>query len=242
MVIKASSGISTWPTSPTSPTSPVSGVDILRDLAKTAGKVPQPAAGKRLVADKPARPEIFVFDGFDTASIDVNGDGYGDVGHGDVVAAIITGRTGIQPTKIQRIEHFDGSEIKKALDTLLERKDVSNLYLNFSINTGADTAVYERLYRLAQRGAHIYIAAGNTSANSLAVAGPPHSNIHIVGASSGIVGSTVTSRDLATFRTPGITEIVNGTISPSNVQNGVDITSDGKADIASRVIPNNAAG
>ena len=186
-----------------------------------------------------------MYDSFGRGGIDIDRDGFGDVDHGEVVAGIVYAETGIQPTRIR-----DGEGTSKgtlgSLDSLLQRKDVSNLYLNFSIDAaGRGGLIYQRLLKLAERGAHIYIAAGNVDANSLAGSGRPHPNIHIVGASTGVVGSASQSKVLNTFKTPEITEVVNGLVVPTTVPGGVDLNGDGRADIDAAMrapIRDNAAG
>jgi hypothetical protein len=52
-----------------------------------------------------------------------------------------------------------------------------------------------------------------------------------VGASTGVVGSAAQSKVLNTFKTPEITEVVNGMVVPTTVPGGVDLNGDGKVDI-----------
>jgi hypothetical protein len=160
------------------------------------------------------------------------------------VEGIIVGQTGIRPQRLERDDFGDDKAIINKLDELLARKDVSNLYLNFSINTGSDGVIYGKLLALAKRGANIYIAAGNDGANSLAKAGPAHPNIHIVGASNGLVGSAQNSTQLATYKTPTLTDVVNGVVKPVVTSRGVDLTGDGKPDLAQDEVgplPNDAS-
>ena len=221
---------------------------ISRDVAQRTSPrstTPEPRALGTAAPTPALKPEVFVYDSFGKGGIDIDRDGFGDVGHGEVVAGIVYAETGIQPTRIQ-----DGEAGSKgtlgSLDSLLQRKDVSNLYLNFSIDAaGSGGQVYQRLLKLAARGAHIYIAAGNVDANSLAGSGRPHPNIHIVGASTGVVGNASQSKVLNTFKTPEITEVVNGMVVPTTVPGGVDLNGDGKADIDAAMrapIRDNAAG
>jgi hypothetical protein len=190
-------------------------------------------AGKTIAA---RAPEVWVFDSFGSGGIDVDGDGMGDVAHGEVVAAIISGRTGVQPHKFQVEENARPVGTLRVLDSLLARKDVSNLYLNFSISANEDAEVATKLASLAKRGAHIYVAAGNTDVNPLALAVQPNPNMHVVGASAGVVGGKSTSKLLSTFRTPTMTEVFNGNVVPTRVRGGVDLTNDGQADITQRQI------
>ena len=220
MITKAIFGYFAWP---------FDQADPLRNLIPTA-----PAANT--ACKTRLRPEVVVFDAFGNQHYDVNRDGLADVDHGDITAAIIRGRTGAKTTLVNC--HDDEGGLK-ALDELLKRKDVSNLYLNFSIELGPRTR--EGILRLAERGAQVYIGAGNVSVNPL-TAGPRHRNIHIVGATGGLVGSPTRSESLQTIKSPHITAKANGKLQFSNVQGGVDFTGDGKADVVSRAIPNNAAG
>ena len=220
MVIKAISGSFAEQLDP---------ADALRNLTSTA-RAPDTGCKTRL------RPEVVVFDVFGNQHYDVNRDGLADVDHGDVTAGIIRGRTGAKTTLVNCNDDEGGL---KALDKLLQRKDVSNLYLNFSMELGPRSR--ERILRLAERGAQVYIGAGNESVNPL-TAGPRHRNIHIVGALGGVVGSSTRSESLQTINSPHITAKANGKLQFSNVQGGVDFTGDGKADIVPRAIPHNAAG
>ena len=222
MVIKAISGSSAWQFDP---------ADRLRTLAATATKPTTPTTPCKTRL----RPEVVVFDTFGFKNTDVNHDGIGDVDHGDITAAIIRGRTGAKMTLVSL--HDDDGGLK-ALDELLTRKNVSNLYLNFSVELGPKTLA--RICRLAERGAQVYIAAGNDTINPLST-GQRHPNIHVVGASGGIVGASTRSGTLQTIRSPSITDVANGRLRFSNVRGGVDFTSDGNADIVPRAIWNNAA-
>ncbi len=220
MVIKAIGGSAAW--------------QYDRGDAPSLAKAVAPS--RNTVCKTSLRPEVVVFDAFGYNYEDVNRDGVGDVDHGDLTAGIIRGRTG---AKMSLVNLHDDEGGLKALDELLQRKDVSNLYLNFSVELGPKTR--QRVARLAQRGAQIYIAAGNDSINPLSV-GPRHRNIHIVGASDGVVGSSSRSKALQTIKSPFITKTANGKLQFSNVRSGVDFTGDGKADIVPRAIRNDAAG
>ena len=219
-------------------------LDRLAPLPQSTGTI-KPAVRPGVSAQAVRRPEVYVFDSFSGQSVDINGDGLGDVDHGDIVAAIVSGQTNVPVNKVQMEWNAPPERALAVLDQLGRRADVSNLYLNFSVSTGDDKAIYQRLLGLAKRGAHIYIAAGNTEANRLANAGPPHRNIHVVGASSGVVGSSRSSRALETFKSKQITEVVNGRVIGRSGASGTDITKDGRADLApNRVqkIQNDAAG
>jgi hypothetical protein len=224
------------------------GTSISSDVAQRTSPrpiTPEPRAPGAAAPTPALKPEVFVYDSFGKGGIDIDRDGFGDVGHGEVVAGIVYAETGIQPTRVQDGEAGSKGTLS-SLDSLLQRKDVSNLYLNFSIDAaGSGGQVYQRLLKLAERGAQVYIAAGNVDANSLAGSGRPHPNIHIVGASTGVVGSASQSKVLNTFKTPAITEVVNGLVVPKTVNGGVDLNGDGKADIAAAMrapIRDNAAG
>lgn len=206
---------------------------ISRDVAQRTSPrstKPEPRAPGAAKPTQELKPEVFVYDSFGRGGLDIDNDGFGDVDHGEVVAGIVFAETGIQPTRVQ--DEPGSAPILKSLDGLLQRKDVSNVYLNFSI--GAEPMggqIYQRLLKLADRGARVYIAAGNEDANSLAGSGRPHPNIHIVGASTGVVGNASQSKVLNTFKTPEITEVVNGMVVPTTVPGGVDLNGDGKADV-----------
>jgi hypothetical protein len=193
-------------------------------------------------------PEAYVFDTFGVGATDLNGDGVGDVSHGDVVAATIKSLTGVEPVQVPTGQwEGEGAALAK-MDQLLARRDVSNVFLNFSIDTAGNPEVRSRITQLAERGAQIFIAAGNDSINVLA-AGLKHKNIHIVAASEGVIGETenrVRSGDLV--NNPDSTTVANGIINPrpaADGSGGIDFNRDGKADIARgrlRVIADDASG
>jgi hypothetical protein len=111
---------------------------------------------------------------------------------------------------------------------------VSNLYLNFSVRMD-DPKFLQQVQELAQRGAHIYIAAGNMDANGMAARLKPHPNIHIIGASAGVIGGPPSTK-LATLRVDNITEIQNGVIDPVQVDGGIDINRDGRPDVSTQLL------
>jgi hypothetical protein len=204
----------------------------------------EPRAPGAATPSQELKPEVFVYDSFGRGGLDIDNDGFGDVDHGEVVAGIVFAETGIQPTRVQ--DEPGSAPILKSLDGLLQRKDVSNVYLNFSI--GAEPMggqIYQRLLKLADRGARVYIAAGNEDANPLASSGRPHPNIHVVGASTGVIGGANRSSALTTVKTPETTEVVNGMVVPTIVPGGVDLNGDAKADISASMrapIRDDAAG
>jgi hypothetical protein len=175
------------------------------------------------------KPEIILVDYFLGTGIDFDGDGLGDKDHGDAIFAVVQGLTGITPLKVNA---GSPSDIKEVLAELLARKDVSNLYLNFSVRADNDPGVIAMIEALADRGAKIYIAAGNTFPNDLAVSVKPHPNIHVVGATSGLVGAPA-SGAFATIPVAQMTDRVNGTINVRAVPGGgFDLTNDGRSDVS----------
>jgi hypothetical protein len=176
-------------------------------------------------------PEVYVFDTFGQGGIDLNGDGMGDVSHGDIPALIIRAETGIEPQRVPTGQWDNESQAIAVLDGLLARDNVSNVFLSFSIDAGSNPAVRERVMALAERGAQIFIAAGNEDINALSV-GMRHKNIHIVAASEAVIGQTESNTPTGDFvRNPATTTVANGIVDPQVTAEGIDINGDQTADV-----------
>ncbi len=176
------------------------------------------------------KKEIYVFDSFGGGEVYV---GIGYTSHGDIVASIIEGKTGIKPVKVN-VEDFNQAEkVLEVLNSLLARgTTLKGIFLNFSINADSDSRVKDAIFKAAELGAIVTIAAGNDDVNGLTEGLKEHKNIRIVAASNGVIGKSENgSRDPGNVYNSRSTDIANGRLKVGVINGGLDFTNDGKVDI-----------
>ncbi len=186
-------------------------------------------------------PEILVFDSFGRSQVfDYNNDGIKDRDHGDVITDIIESQTNLKITKIN-VDDFSRTEyIANYLNKLLaQNTDLSNVFINLSIEWDAN--INDLLLEVANKGAKIYIAAGNKTINSVATHKlSQHPNIFIVAASEGIIGKApLTQATKRNITNPWTERVSNGIVAPDIKPQGIDINHDGKTDVPLSVLAPN---
>ena len=186
-------------------------------------------------------PEILVFDSFGRSKVfDYNNDGIKDRDHGDVIADIIESQTDLKVTQINVDDFGRAEDIANYLNKLLAQNiDFSNVFINLSIEW--DSSIDDLLLKVADKGAKIYIAAGNESINSSAKQKlAQHPNIFIVAASDGIVGKApMTQASKRNITNPWTERVSNGVIAPEIKPQGIDINHDEKIDMPLSVLAPN---
>lgn len=177
-------------------------------------------------------PEILVFDSFGRSKVfDYNNDGIKDRDHGDVITDIIESQTNVKVTQVNVDDFGRAENIANYLNKLLaQNTDFSNVFINLSIQW--DSSIDDLLLKVADKGAKIYIAAGNKTINSSAKQKlAQHPNIFIVAASDGIVGKApMTQASSRNITNPWTERVSNGVIAPEIQPQGIDINNDGEID------------
>ena len=186
-------------------------------------------------------PEILVFDSFGRSRLfDYNNDGIKDRDHGDVITDIIESQTNLKVTKINVDDLGRAEDIANYLNKLLAQNiDFSNVFISFSIEWEA--SLDDLLLKVADKGAKIYIAAGNKTINlSVNQKLAQHPNIFIVAASDGIIGKApLTQASKRNITNPWTERVSNGVIAPDIKPEGIDINHDGKIDMPLSVLAPN---
>jgi len=189
---------------------------------------------------RPTQPQIIVFDSFynSNATFDYNDDGIRDRTHGSVVSDIIKSQTGYSTQNIDVGESGGKQEIFDTLKPLLQHNDLAGTYINLSIDWGNDSETNQLLLQLADKGAKIYIAAGNEDISSSATKTlGQHQNIFIVASSDGIIGELMeTQATRQHISNPAADRITNGVLQPIANQNGIDLNRDGNIDFPNSIL------
>lgn len=178
----------------------------LRSGGSPAGQLP-PRDPDLLRQGRPPAPStrLIVFDSFSEQPVeygdtDLTGDGIGDGTHGEAVAHVLSSQLPSQ-IPIERVnvdQNLSQGEtiIGRAEQLLCEGKSLTGTYINISVPGSTPSPEEAKrldqvLLQMANRGAKIFIAAGNTENNPLAtVRLANHRNITVVGAQDAEIGTS----------------------------------------------------
>jgi hypothetical protein len=186
-----------------------------------------PSASQELAqlgAPRARAPQIYAFDNY-------NGDVYGGLGHGEVIAAYMQARLGLP---VRRIDiRGDRSSTVQSMNNISAGMQsivaapgrLDHVYINISFGFSAkgverNSAAYDRMSGLiaeaTRRGARIFVASGNDWPNEMSKI----PGVITVGASAVPLAP---NREID-VRRPGIIDIIP-------VPGGYDLTRDGRADV-----------